>query len=68
VQLDPTTHLWMHDQEIQRTVKQNALVRQARDAQAKRSGHPIASFRVSRIRAGLSSLRRGLRPAGTGNA
>jgi hypothetical protein len=65
---DPTTYLWMHDQELKRTMRQNALERQAREAQAPREGLPFPSFRVNRIRSGLSGLRRALRPSGTGTA
>jgi hypothetical protein len=68
VQLDPYTHLWIHDQEVQRTIKQNALEREVQLAQAKREGYPISPIRVSRIRGGLASLRQILRPAGTGSA
>jgi hypothetical protein len=71
VQFDPNTYLQMHEQEVQRIVKQNALERQAREArmaQAKREGYPISPFNVSRIRAGLGGLKRVLRPAGTGSA
>jgi hypothetical protein len=68
VNIDPYTQLWMHEQEVQRTMKRNALEREARLAQAKREGFPISPLRVSRIRAGLSSLRHVLRPAGTGSA
>jgi hypothetical protein len=68
VQNDPYTHLWLHEQEVQRTMRRNALERSARAAQAKREGFPISSFGVSRIRGGLSGLRRILRPASTGSA
>ena len=71
MQFDPHTYLQMHEQEIQRIVKQNALERQAREArlaQAKREGYPTISFQVRRIRAGLGGLRKALRPAGTGSA
>jgi hypothetical protein len=68
VQLDPYTHLWMHDQEVQRTMKQNALEREVRLSQAKREGYPISPIRLSRIRSGLAALRQILRPAGTGSA
>jgi hypothetical protein len=70
MQFDPHTYLQMHEQEVQRIVKQNALERQAREArlQAKREGYPISPFKVSRIRAGLGGLKRVLRPASTGSA
>jgi len=71
VYIDPHTYLQMHEQEVKRIVKQNALERQAREgrlAQAKREGYPTISFRVNRIRAGLGGLRKALRPAGTGSA
>ena len=70
MQPDPTTYLWMHDQEIKRTMRANALERSAREAQAqaKREGYPIDSFGVGKIRSGLNGLRRVLRPAGTGSA
>jgi hypothetical protein len=71
VQFDPNIYLQMHEQEVQRIVKQNALERQAREAglaQAKREGYPIRPFKVTRIRAGLDGLKRVLRPAGTGSA
>jgi hypothetical protein len=68
VQLDPTTHLWMHDQELKRTMRANALVREAKEAQAVREGFPVSPLRVNRFRAGLTGLRKALRPAGTGGA
>jgi hypothetical protein len=68
MQPDPIIHLWMHEQEVQRTMRQNALERSAKEAQAKREGFPISPFRVKRIRTGLASLRQALRPAGTGSA
>jgi hypothetical protein len=71
VQLDPYTHLQMHEQEVQRIVRHNALEREARAAnlaQARRAGYPINPFMVRRIRAGLGGLKRVLRPAGTGSA
>jgi hypothetical protein len=71
VYIDPHTYLQMHEQEVQRIVKQNALERQAREgrlAQAKREGFPISPSKVSRIRAGLGGLKRALRPASTGSA
>jgi hypothetical protein len=68
MQLDPYIQLWMHDQEIQRTMKQNALEREARLGQAKREGFPINALKVSRIRTGLTSLQRVLRPSRTGSA
>jgi hypothetical protein len=68
VQPDPNIYLWMHDQELKRTMRQNALERQAREAQAPREGLPFPSFRVNRIRSGIAGLRRALRPAGTGTA
>lgn len=68
MQSNPIIYLWMHDQELQRTMRQNALERQAKEAQAPREGFPINPFRVNRIRNGLSGLLRGLRPAGTGTA
>ena len=71
MQFDPHTYLQMHEQEVQRIVKQNALERQAREgrlAQAKREGYPSISFRVNRIRASLGGLKRVLRPASTGSA
>ena len=68
MQPDPITHLWMHDQELKRTMRRNALERQAKEGQARREGFPVSPFRVSRIRSGLSGLRRVLRPAGTGSA
>jgi hypothetical protein len=66
--LDPYTHLWMHEQEVQRTMQQKALEREARLAQAKREGYPIGPARVGRIRRGVAGLRQILRPAGTGTA
>ena len=70
MQFDPHTYLQMHEQEVQRIVKQNALERQAREARlrAKREGYPISPFKVSRIRAGLGGLKRVLLPASTGSA
>jgi hypothetical protein len=71
MQFDPHTYLQMHEQEVQRIVKQNALERQAREArlaQAKREGYPISPFKVNRIRAGIDGLKRVLRPASTGSA
>ena len=70
MQFDPHTYLQMHEQEVQRIVKQNALERQAREArlQAKREGYPIGPDKVSRLRAGLNGLKRVLRPASTGSA
>lgn len=68
MQFDPQIHIWMHEQEVQRTMRQNALERSAKEAQAKRDGFPVSPFRVSRIRAGLNGLKQVLRPAGTGNA
>ena len=71
MQFDPHTYLQLHEQEVQRIVKQNALERQAREArmaQAKREGYPALPLKVSRIRAGLGGLKRVLRPAGTGSA
>jgi hypothetical protein len=70
MQFDPHTYLQLHEQEVQRIVKQNALERQAREArlQAKRQGYPISSFKANRIRAGLNGLMRVLRPASTGSA
>jgi len=68
VQLDPNTHLWMHDQELKRTMRANALVREAKEAQARREGFPVSPFRVNRLRAGLNGLRQAIRPARTGGA
>ena len=71
MQFDPNTYLQMHEQEVQRIVKQNALERQAREArlaQAKREGYPISPMKVNRIRAGLDGLKQVLRPASTGSA
>ena len=74
MQFDPNTYLQMHEQEVQRIVKQNALERQAREArearmaQAKREGYPISPSKVNRIRAGLDGLKQVLRPASTGSA
>ena len=71
MQFDPHTYLQMHEQEVQRIVKQNALERQAREArlaQAKREGYPISPSKVNRIRAGLDGLKQVLRPASTGSA
>ena len=71
MQFDPHIYLQMHEQEVQRIVKQNALEREAREArlaQAKREGYPTISSQVTRIRAGLVGLRKALRPAGTGSA
>ena len=71
MQFDPNTYLQMHEQEVQRIVKQNALERQAREArlaQAKREGYPISPMKVNRIRASLDGLKRVLRPASTGSA
>jgi hypothetical protein len=68
VQPNPIIYLWMHDQELQRTMRQNALERLAKEAQPPREGFPIRIFRVNRIKSGLSALRRTIRPAGTGAA
>ena len=70
MQFDPHTYLQMHEQEVQRIVKQNALERQAREArlQAKREGYPTSPIKVNRFRAGLDGLKRVLRPASTGSA
>jgi len=70
MQFDPHTFLQMHEQEVQRIVKQNALERQAREArlQAKREGYPVSQLKVNRLRAGLNGLKRVLRPASTGTA
>ena len=68
MQPDPTIHLWMHDQELKRTMRSNALEREAKDAQARREGFPVNPIRTNRIRNGLNGLRRALRPAGTGTA
>jgi hypothetical protein len=62
MQPDPITHLWMHEQELGRTMKQNALERAARSADK-----PAARYRVS-LREGIALLSRALRPAGTGSA
>ena len=62
MQPDPITHLWMHEQELGRTMKQNALERAARDADKQ-----AARYRVS-LREGIAVLTRALRPAGTGSA
>ena len=59
---DPKTHLWLFEQELGRTMKQNALERAARDADK-----PAARYRVS-LREGIAFLSRALRPAGTGSA
>jgi len=61
--LDPKTQLWLYEQELARTMKQNALERAARDAD-KPAGH----YRVNRLRERLAVLGRSLRPAGTGSA
>lgn len=68
MQPDPTIHLWMHDQELKRTMRENALASEAKAAQALREGYPVSPFRINRIRRGLTGLVRVLRPAGTGNA
>ena len=62
MQLDPETHLWLYEQNLSRTMKQNALERAARDADK-----PAARYRSS-IRERIAVLGRSLRPAGTGNA
>ena len=59
---DPKTHLWLFEQELGRTMKQNALERAARSADK-----PAARYRVS-LREGIAFLSRALRPAGTGSA
>ena len=38
MQLDPYIHMQMHDQEIQRQVKQNSLEREAREARRSTTG------------------------------
>lgn len=63
MQPDPITFLWMHEQELGRTMKQNALERTARNADK-----PAARYRASRLRDGIAALGRVLRPAGTGSA
>ena len=66
--IDPRTYLWMHEQEIQRTMRDNALAKSLKESQAKREGYPASPFRANRIRTGLHSLQRVLRPSGTGSA
>ena len=61
--LDPKTHLWLHEQELGRTLKQNALERAARAADK-----PAARYRVSSLKDRIVVFGRSLRPAGTGNA
>jgi hypothetical protein len=62
MQFDAETHLWLYEQNLARTMKQNALERAARDADK-----PAARYRVS-LRERISVLGRALRPAGTGSA
>ena len=59
---DPKTHLWLFEQELGRTMKQNALERAARSADK-----PAGQYRAS-LRERISVLGRALRPAGTGSA
>jgi hypothetical protein len=68
MQPDPIIHLWMHEQELGRTMKQNALERAARDADKPGARYRVARFGISSIRSSLDGLRRALRPAGTGSA
>jgi len=59
---DPKTHLWLFEQELGRTMKQNALERDARSADK-----PAARYRSSLLER-IAVLGRALRPAGTGSA
>lgn len=68
MQPDPIIHLWMHEQELGRTMKQNALERAARDADKPGARYRVTRFSAGSIRGGLAELRRSLRPAGTGSA
>jgi hypothetical protein len=67
MQPDPTIHLWMLDQELGRTMRQNAFVRAAKEAQDLDDGFRVNRFDAA-IRGGIKGLRRALRPAGTGSA
>ena len=60
---DPKTHLWLYEQELARTMKQNALERAARSADK-----PAARYRVTALKVRLALFGRALRPAGTGSA
>jgi hypothetical protein len=60
---DPKTYLWLYEQELGRTMKQNALERAARDAHK-----PAPRYRVSRLKDRIVLFGRALRPAGTGSA
>jgi hypothetical protein len=63
MQPDPYTHLWMYEQELARTMKQNALERAARN-----TDKPALKFGLSRIRDRITALRRVVTPASTGSA
>jgi hypothetical protein len=60
---DPRTHLWLYEQELARTMKQNALERAARSADK-----PAARYRVNSLKDRIVVFGRSLRPAGTGSA
>jgi len=68
MQPDPTIHLWMHNQEVQRTMRQNALLRAVKEAGESADQATIQAAHVNPIRQGLTALLRVLRPAGTGGA
>jgi len=63
MQPDPRTHLWLYEQELARTMKQNALERAARSADK-----PAARYRVASLKDRIVVFGRSLRPAGTGSA
>jgi hypothetical protein len=67
MQPDPTIHLWMLDQELGRTMRQNALVRAVKEAQDPGDGFRVNRFDAA-IRGGIKAVTRALRPAGTGSA
>lgn len=70
MQLDPYLHLQMHEQEIRRTIKQNALEREARAAKAEAVKASSPRLRVNRRQGRLATLAATLagitRLAGTG--
>jgi len=63
MQPDPITHLWLYEQELGRTMKQNAPERAARSA-----NKPAARYRINRLKDRIVVFGRSLRPAGTGSA
>lgn len=70
MQPDPAIHLWMVDQELGRTLRQNALVRAAKEAKEaeKAAGASSVNRFDAAIRGGIKALARALRPASTGSA